>query len=154
MTADPVDQISELAERLKNAAPLESPAIAEQLNQLVEAIGPQLADSVRWTKAVSAIANDPIVRQNLEQVANASRQIQLDRTQLARIATEFQRLQDSGVLDQVAAAARQIQIDQAQFAQIAAEFRRLQESGFLDQIHKYQQQLAELAASVRKITEG
>jgi len=53
----------------------------------------------------------------------------------------------------VAAAARQIQIDQAQFAQIAAEFRRLQESGFLNQIHKYQQQLAELAASVRKITE-
>ena len=72
--------------------------------------------------------------------------------QLAQIATELRRLNDSGVLEQVAAAARQFEADRAQFAQIALEVRRRQESGALDQVLKYQQQLVEVVETIRRIT--
>lgn len=121
MTSEPAERISELAERLKEASPLESPALAREIGQLVETLRPQVATWLRSAESFAALANDPQLRDNLEQVANV---------------------------------ARQIQVDQAQLVQMAADIRQLQESGILDQVLKYQRQLAEVVANIRKITGG
>lgn len=121
MSTDVAGSLSELAKRLKEAEPLDSPALAKQITAQVEALRPHLAEWRRSAESLETLAHQPQLLEDLARVAEA---------------------------------ARQIHVDQAELVRVAAQVRQLQESGVLDQVLRYQQQLAEVLANIRKITGG
>jgi len=115
-----VPSLAALAQSLKEAGPLEAPALAKQISAQVEALRPHLAEWRRSAESLETLARQPQLHEDLARVAEA---------------------------------ARQIHVDQAELGRVAAQVRQLQESGMLAEVLRSQQQLAEVVANIRKITE-
>jgi len=101
MSQNPNLSISELATLLKEASPLESPGLARQLRELVDALRPQMADWLEAAKSASSVISDPALLGSIQQAVEVAKQVQINQAELHRVADQIRELRESGVLEQV-----------------------------------------------------
>ena len=125
--------LSELAERLKAASPLESPAVARQIRKHLDSVA-EMTDQVR------RLGDSGV----LEQAAKVAAQLQMSEAQLERMAAEVRQLHESGALGQADMAER-VQMNEGDLLRAAEQVRQLHESGALERMQRYLRGLEEVS---------
>jgi len=153
MTTDAPARIADLAQRLKEASPLDSPELAARIAEQIETLKPQLPQIIEATQAAAERVSQ--VTKQWSKVIDAMREQQQVVQQTAAYVENLGRDRDLlQNLERAADAAQHLHIDHAELARVAQQLHELQKSGALDILAKYQQQLAEMAANMKKLMEG